>query len=43
VISYSQAALEKCGKNLNLLAEMEDLGAHANSVALRIEGGKIKS
>tara|TARA_B100001142_G_scaffold306818_1_gene336930 strand:+ start:639 stop:1940 length:1302 start_codon:yes stop_codon:yes gene_type:complete len=43
VISYSQAALEKCGKNLNLLAEMEDLGAHANSVAMRIEGGKIKS
>ena len=43
VISYSQAALEKCGKNLNLLAEMEDLGAHANSVAMRIEGDKIKS
>ena len=43
VISYSPAALEKCGKNLNLLAEMEDLGAHANSVAMRIEGGKIKS
>jgi histidinol dehydrogenase len=43
VISYSQSALEKCSKNLTLLAEMEDLGAHANSVALRIEGGKMKS
>ena len=43
VISYSQAALEKCSKNLTLLAEMEDLGAHANSVAMRIEAGKIKS
>ena len=43
VISYSQAALEKCSKNLTLLAEMEDLGAHANSVAMRIKGGKIKS
>ena len=43
VISYSQAALEKCSKNLTLLAEMEDLGAHANSVAMRIEGGKMKS
>ncbi len=43
VISYSQSALEKCSKNLTLLAEMEDLGAHANSVAMRIEGGKIKS
>jgi histidinol dehydrogenase len=43
VISYSQAALEKCSKNLTLLAEMEDLGSHANSVAMRIKGGKIKS
>ena len=43
VISYSQAALEKCSKNLTLLAEMEDLGAHSNSVAMRIKGGKIKS
>ena len=43
VISYSQSALEKCSKNLTLLAEMEDLGAHANSVAMRIEGDKIKS
>ncbi len=42
VISYSRTALEKCGKNLTLLAEMEDLGAHANSVAMRIEGGKVK-
>ncbi len=40
LISYSRTALEKCGKTLTLLAEMEDLGAHANSVKMRIEGGK---
>jgi histidinol dehydrogenase len=36
VISYSRSALEKCSKTLTLLAEMEDLGAHANSVKLRL-------
>ncbi len=40
LISYSRTALEKCGKTLTLLAEMEDFGAHANSVKMRIEGGK---
>lgn len=43
LISYSRTALEKCGKTLTLLAEMEDLGAHANSVKMRIEGGKKHS
>ena len=43
LISYSQEALEKCGKTVTLLAEMEDLGAHANSVKMRIEGGGKKS
>ncbi|MZH47240.1 MAG: histidinol dehydrogenase, partial [Nitrospinae bacterium] len=35
LISYSRSALEKCGKNVTLLAEMEDLGAHAKSVKIR--------
>ena len=43
LISYSRSALEKCGKTVTLLAEMEDLGAHANSVKMRVEGGKNKS
>ena len=42
LISYSQEALEKCSKTVTLLAEMEDLGAHANSVKMRIEGGGKK-
>jgi histidinol dehydrogenase len=42
LISYSQEALEKCSKTVTLLAEMEDLGAHANSVKIRIEGGGKK-
>jgi histidinol dehydrogenase len=40
LISYSRTALEKCGKTVTLLAEMEDLGAHANSVKMRLEEGK---
>ena len=40
MISYSRSALEKCGKNVTLLAEMEDLGAHANSVKIRLEHSK---
>lgn len=40
LISYSRPALEKCGKTVTLLAEMEDLGAHANSVKMRLEEGK---
>jgi histidinol dehydrogenase len=43
LISYSRQALEKCSKTVILLAEMEDLGAHANSVKMRIEEGKNKS
>ena len=43
LISYSRSALEKCSKTVILLAEMEDLGAHANSVKMRIEEGKNKS
>ena len=43
VISYSRPALEKCSKTLTLLAEMEDLGAHANSIKMRLEGDNIKS
>ncbi len=40
LISYSRTALEECSKTLTLLAEMEDFGGHANSVKMRIEGGK---
>ena len=43
VISYSRSAIEKCSKTLTLLAEMEDLGAHANAVKLRIGGPGKKS
>ena len=43
VISYSRSAIEKCSKTLTLLAEMEDLGAHANSIKMRLEGDNIKS
>jgi histidinol dehydrogenase len=43
LISYSRPALEKCGEIVTLLAEMEDLGAHANAVKIRTygEGKKI--
>ena len=40
MISYSRSALKKCYKTVTLLAEMEDLGAHANSVKLRLEPDK---
>ena len=43
VISYSRSAIEKCSKTLTLLAEMEDLGAHANSIKMRLEGDNMKS
>ncbi len=43
LISYSQLALEKCCENVTLLAEMEDLGAHANSVKLRVQQAGKKS
>jgi histidinol dehydrogenase len=43
LISYSRSALEKCSETVTLLAEMEDLGAHANSVKLRIQGTGKKS
>ena len=37
LISYSQSALKKCSETVTLLAEMEDLGAHANAVKLRVK------
>ena len=37
LISYSRGALKKYGKTVALLAEMEDLGGHANSVKLRLD------
>ena len=43
LISYSKEALEKCYKTVTLLAEMEDLGAHANSVKMRLDGPDKKS
>ena len=43
LISYSRPALEKCNETVRLLAEMEDLGAHANSVKLRIHGADKKT
>ena len=43
LISYSRPALEKCGETVILLAEMEDLGAHANAVKLRTGGAEKKS
>ena len=36
LISYTKEALKKCAKTVTLLAEMEDLGAHAKSVKLRL-------
>ena len=38
LISYSREALKNSGKTVTLLAEMEDLGGHANSVKLRLGG-----
>jgi histidinol dehydrogenase len=38
LISYTKEALQSCGKTVTMLAEMEDLGGHANSVKLRMEG-----
>ncbi|MBT5867622.1 MAG: histidinol dehydrogenase [Nitrospinaceae bacterium] len=35
LISYSRPALEKCSEIVTLLAEMEDLSAHANAVKIR--------
>tara|TARA_B100000676_G_scaffold93630_1_gene93408 strand:- start:1713 stop:3014 length:1302 start_codon:yes stop_codon:yes gene_type:complete len=41
LISYTKKALKNCGKTVTMLAEMEDLGGHANSVKLRMkEPGK---
>ncbi|MEK9629618.1 MAG: histidinol dehydrogenase [Nitrospinota bacterium] len=37
LISYNREALQNCGKTVTLLAEMEDLGGHANSVKLRMQ------
>ena len=38
LISYTRQALQNCGKTVQLLAEMEDLGGHENSVKLRLDG-----
>ena len=43
LISYTREALQNCGKTVQLLAEMEDLGGHANSVKLRLDGPEKKS
>ena len=43
LISYSKEALQNCGKTVTMLAEMEDLGGHANSVKLRLEEPDEKS
>ncbi|GIT64659.1 MAG: hypothetical protein Ct9H300mP23_02860 [Nitrospinota bacterium] len=43
LISYTREALQNCGKTVTLLAEMEDLGGHANSVKLRLGGPEKKS
>jgi len=37
LISYTKNALKNCGKTVTMLAEMEDLGAHAKSVELRMK------
>ncbi|MFT5698449.1 MAG: histidinol dehydrogenase [Desulforhopalus sp.] len=37
IISYSKAALEADGEHIMRLAKLEGLGAHANSVAVRLE------
>lgn len=43
LISYTKKALQNCGKIVTMLAEMEDLGGHANSVRLRLENPGKKS
>lgn len=43
LISYTKEALQNCGKTVTMLAEMEDLGGHANSVKLRLEEPGKKS
>ena len=43
LISYTREALQSSGKTVKMLAEMEDLGGHANSVKLRLEGPDKKS
>ena len=43
LISYTKEALKNCGKTVTLLAEMEDLGAHAKSVKLRLNEPEKKS
>ena len=43
LISYTREALQNCGKTVQLLAEMEDLGGHANSVKLRLDEPEKKS
>ena len=43
LISYTREELQSCGKTVIMLAEMEDLGGHANSVKLRLEGPDKKS
>mgnify|MGYP003299057606 CR=1 FL=1 len=43
LISYTREALQNCGKTVQLLAEMEDLGGHKNSVKLRLDRPEKKS
>ena len=43
LISYTKEALKSCGKTVTLLAEMEDLGGHANSVKLRLDSPDKKT
>ena len=43
LISYTKEALKNCGKTVTMLAEMEDLGAHAKSVKLRLDEPEKKS
>ena len=43
LISYTREALQNSGKTVQLLAEMEDLGGHKNSVKLRLDGPEKKS
>jgi len=43
LISYTKEALKNCAKTVIMLAEMEDLGAHAKSVKLRLDKPEKKS
>ena len=43
LISYTKKALQRCGKTVAMLAEMEDLGGHANSVQLRLDSPDKKT